>query len=218
MEMYNEFLQTGIPDCLNRHNPLIFRKKDVECKIYMGTDCDGKFITLYQPDNSENDDYDDRKDHFYMFPKDARKNKQTYALTVTCAIQVEVTINNKTTTLPLYSMVLGTIPLMVKSNECIMFDTNIDDMDNGGYFIIKGEDKTIPIEMLQQVFEETYLQNMQKSIFPRIAKYHKQQSKYSGENFPKIFIDNHDYIFKCKNTMRRKFHILFSEFGQPRVS
>jgi DNA-directed RNA polymerase beta subunit len=217
IEMYNDFLQTGIANCLKAHNPLCFKKNDVECNIYMG-DKDGTNIDLVEPDNRDNDDYDERTCHYDMYPNDARRNKKTYALTVICGVEVEMTFLNKekkqeTFTLKFHSIILGTLPLMVNSIKCITNEFPRDNIDKGGYFIIKGEEQILPVEILQRVFEDTYQQNIQ-CILPRIAKYHKQQSKYSGEKLPKLFSDNFDYIFKFKNTMRRRFHILFANHNE----
>jgi DNA-directed RNA polymerase beta subunit len=207
IEKYNDFLSTGIAHCLNAHNPLVFQKKGVECKIYIGR----TGIYLDPPDNRDNDDFDFSHDSYYMSPNDARKNGNTYALNVICDVEVEMTFcEDKKATLRLPTIDLGSLPLMVRSKECFM--SNVGD-DPGGYFIIKGQQKMVSIDILQREFEEAYLQTIEE-ILPRVAKYHKQQSKYSGEKLPQLFNDHYNHIFKCKNRMRRKFHILFKECGE----
>jgi DNA-directed RNA polymerase beta subunit len=73
-------------------------------------------------------------------PEAARKYKLTYSLDV--HIDMNIYNNNKKIIRTANNIWLGSIPIMIGSNECKL-SSLIDKEDNGGYFIIDGVEKIL---------------------------------------------------------------------------
>ena len=167
---FNEFIESdenGIKSIINDNNqPLILYKEQIpgtnnfkyEFKIYFGQTVDLKThkinetikenIFISSPTlHTENDNFE------YMFPNIARLNGLTYASNIYCNISLIINIlDEKITKSKFFEKVnIGKIPIMLKSNLCIL--KNFDDvklresgeciLDQGGYFIINGKEKVI---------------------------------------------------------------------------
>ena len=93
-----------------------------------------------------------------MFPQEAKHRNFTYASTMTVDIKIEYIVRNtenmdspKTITKLLPKINIGKMPIMLKSNICVLSQnrhinpvlTGECSMDCGGYFIIKGSEKTV---------------------------------------------------------------------------
>ena len=93
-----------------------------------------------------------------MMPQEAKLRNFTYASNMTIDIQVEYVIRNselmdnpKIITKVLPKINIGKMPIMLKSSICVLNQQNVLNninsgecsMDCGGYFIIKGSEKTV---------------------------------------------------------------------------
>ena len=92
-----------------------------------------------------------------MFPHEAKLRNFTYASTMTVDIKIDYVVRNtetmetpKTFTKILPKINIGKMPIMLKSSVCVLSQDCIDAsavgecaMDCGGYFIIKGSEKTV---------------------------------------------------------------------------
>ncbi len=86
-----------------------------------------------------------------VLPHTCRLENKTYALTVIVDIEVVYTIGNEKTTQIFNDVVLGKIPLMLKSSLCYLsnmtseqlYDAGECKFELGGYFVIEGSEKVL---------------------------------------------------------------------------
>jgi DNA-directed RNA polymerase beta subunit len=171
--------------------------------------------------DDEDEDYKNLDDQFWMYPEDARKYKLTYFLDLCIYINIELHYQNNEGK-HIQNQInfsfpnrLGGIPLMVRASNCAL---NTMDMFNyyandiGGYFIIDGVEKVLPMELpgelMQQHMKEWYIEQTQ-SVVSRIALlFHN--NNYTGENFPKLFKENYNDIFDFQDGLEISFRKLFT--------
>ena len=155
IESYNHFIEHQINDTINMFNPVILsgdfnekqKKDNLEIKIIFDN------FHMYRPQIHENNGATK-----LMFPQEARLRNFTYNSSMLLDINIEIKKNfgknNKQCELfykKLKKIHIGKIPVMLKSNICILsqykhYDTNITGecyFDAGGYFIINGSEKTV---------------------------------------------------------------------------
>ena len=155
IESYNHFIEHQINDTINMFNPVILsgdfnektKKHNLEIKIIFDN------FHMYRPQIHENNGATK-----LMFPQEARLRNFTYNSAMLLDINIEIKKyfgeNNKQCELfykKLKKIHIGKIPVMLKSNICILsqykhYDTNITGecyFDAGGYFIINGSEKTV---------------------------------------------------------------------------
>ena len=156
LDSYNDFIMNKIPQTLKQFNPLT---------IYLGnkSESSGEFrhnVSLYFGGKEGNEVflsqpvvYDvlkDKKRH--MFPNEARLKNLSYASHLLCNIYVEYkTIDNELITETFKNVQIGLIPIMLKSNNCLLHNQPNETLvqmgecpyDQGGYFIIDGAEKII---------------------------------------------------------------------------
>ena len=162
LDSYNDFILNKIPLTFKQYNPqLVYKDLDkesnkykYEIKIYYGgKDSDKIFLSkpiLY----SKTTQGEIKKQ---MFPNDARLRNLSYSSGIFCDIYIEYTIYDtvsKESTIiekTFESINLGRIPVMLQSNICILDKTTHITKsqmgecryDQGGYFIIDGQEKVI---------------------------------------------------------------------------
>ena len=101
-----------------------------------------------------------------MYPNEARLRDMTYGFTIHYDIEIDFVIKNEAgeyvnSSMTLEKIFLGTMPIMLHSNMCILnnmskefcFNAGECKNDRGGYFIIDGKEKTI-------VCQEQFANNM----------------------------------------------------------
>lgn len=156
IESYNDFIEYQIQKTIKMFNPVIIHsdKDYVEDKgkyileIYIEFDN----FKLYPPQIHENNGATKT-----MLPQEARLRNFTYASNMTVDINIKYIVRNTecmeipiTYQKTLTKINIGKMPLMVKSSVCVLTLNKIDPnlsgecpMDPGGYFIIKGSEKTV---------------------------------------------------------------------------
>lgn len=141
IESYNDFIDNIIPNILSQFFPLSIDFNDSQTDVHNIT-LHIKHISIEQPYFIENNGC-----YKVMTPQLARLRNYTYSLSVNIDINIVITIKNNDTiiTLPdklLKNVLLGKIPIIVKSKYCSMSkDECIYDV--GGYSIINGNEKIL---------------------------------------------------------------------------
>lgn len=158
IESYNNFVNYQIQRTIDMFNQVKIHSENdyipekdaymLECNVYF------KNFKLYPPQIHENNGATR-----VMLPQEAKLRNFTYASTMTVDIDIEYTIRNTECmetpqiikkTIPKIN--IGKMPIMLKSSICVLNQNNNFtnsqltgecSMDSGGYFIIKGSEKTV---------------------------------------------------------------------------
>jgi len=157
IESYNDFVNRQLPQTIQMFNPVMIRSdKDFIAELgqyALETEITFVNLKIHQPHIYENNGSTK-----IMLPTMAKLRNFTYASNMTIDINIKYTIRdtvnmdqprivNKTIT----KISIGKMPIMVKSDICVLNQhshinpTSIDEcaFDHGGYFIIKGSEKTV---------------------------------------------------------------------------
>ena len=155
LESYDHFINHQIQKTIEMFNPVRIHSEhdyDVENDTY-GLEVVIYFenFKLYPPQIHENNGATKM-----MLPQEARLRNFTYASTMTVDIRIEYIVRNsgnEPTILRKFlpKINIGKMPIMVKSSVCVLtqnshiqpIHTGECHMDCGGYFIIKGSEKTV---------------------------------------------------------------------------
>jgi DNA-directed RNA polymerase II subunit RPB2 len=157
IESYNHFINHQVQRTIDMFNPVMVRSENdyieehkmfmLEVAIYFEN------FKLYPPQIHENNGATK-----LMLPQEAKLRNFTYASTMTVDIRIEYIIRNtesmdqpRTVKRFLPKINIGKMPIMLKSSICILTQNNHIHpihtgeckMDCGGYFIIKGSEKTV---------------------------------------------------------------------------
>jgi len=156
VESYNDFVTFQIQKTIDMFNPVQVRSDHDFVKEFNKYSLE-TFITfenfnIYRPQIHENNGATK-----LMFPQEARLRNFTYASNMTVDINIKYVIRNgeglenvQSIHRKLPKIQIGKLPIMLKSNICVLNQYNhIDNkisgeckMDPGGYFIINGSEKT----------------------------------------------------------------------------
>jgi len=157
IESYNHFINYQIQRTIKMFNPVrihsendfIPEKKQYLLEILISFDN----FKLYPPQIHENNGATKT-----MFPQEAKLRNFTYASTMSVDIKIDYVVRNtenmdtpKIISKTLNKINIGKMPIMLKSSICVLNQHDILNnntkgecsMDSGGYFIIKGSEKTV---------------------------------------------------------------------------
>tara|TARA_Y100000768_G_C23990469_1_gene692162 strand:+ start:820 stop:4338 length:3519 start_codon:yes stop_codon:yes gene_type:complete len=156
LESYNDFIENQMKKTIDMFNPLIIKSPQDYIKEFnkyrLEIIINFENMSLYRPEIHENNGSTK-----LMFPNDARLRNFTYSSNITLDLNIEYKILKgenleieEKKMVKLSKIQFGKIPIMLKSNLCIinqynfLNNTKIDEckMDPGGYFIINGSEKT----------------------------------------------------------------------------
>jgi DNA-directed RNA polymerase II subunit RPB2 len=157
IESYNHFVNYQLPRTIQMFNPVtihsdndfVVEKNKYLLEIFISF----SNFKLYPPQIHENNGATKM-----MLPHEAKLRNFTYASNMTLDINVQYVVRNSETmddpkiiekTFPKIN--IGKLPIMLKSSICVLTQnrsihpkhTNECYMDSGGYFIIKGSEKTV---------------------------------------------------------------------------
>jgi len=157
IESYNHFINYQIQRTIQMFNPVVIRSENdyvaekgqyfLEAHVYFDN------FKLYPPQIHENNGATK-----IMLPQEAKLRNFTYASTMTVDLQIKYIIRNteamdtpKVIVKNLPKINIGKMPIMLKSSICVLTQnkhihsqfTGECPMDCGGYFIIKGSEKTV---------------------------------------------------------------------------
>jgi DNA-directed RNA polymerase II subunit RPB2 len=157
IESYNHFINFQIQRTIDMFNPVKIHSENdlvLETDKYI-LEIEISFVNfkLYPPQIHENNGATKT-----MYPREAKLRNFTYASVMTVDINIDYIIRNNdcmntpvTISKTLHKINIGKMPIMLKSSICVLSQKNTLDneyngecaMDSGGYFIIKGSEKTV---------------------------------------------------------------------------
>lgn len=157
LESYNDFVKIRLPKTIEMFNPvvvktdamehLLFDQQEITIKIYFEN------FNLQRPEIHENNGATK-----IMFPQEARLRNLSYSSVMTVDLSIHIIIRkgkNLETTEKLFKKMsnvqIGKMPIMLKSDICVLNlfphlryeESGECKYDTGGYFIIKGSEKTV---------------------------------------------------------------------------
>ncbi len=157
LESFNNFVSFQIPKTIEMFNPvhIVSEKSFVPelGKYNLEVDIVFENFQIFRPQIHENNGATK-----LMFPQEARIRNFTYASNMTVDIQIKYTIrkgerleDTETVHNTLRNIHIGKLPIMLKSNICVLTQhkhldhtiTGECQYDAGGYFIINGSEKTV---------------------------------------------------------------------------
>lgn len=157
IESYNNFINYQIQRTIQMFNPVTIHSENDYVlqydKYLIELVISFENFKLYPPQIHENNGATK-----IMLPQEAKLRNFTYASGMTVDIQIQYIVRNtetmdtpKVITKTLSKINIGKMPIMLKSNICILTQNKYIDplitgecpMDCGGYFIIKGSEKTV---------------------------------------------------------------------------
>jgi len=157
IESYNHFCNYQIQRTIQMFNPVNIRSENdfVENRNQYFLEINVSFLNfkLYPPQIHENNGATK-----LMLPQEAKLRNFTYASTMTVDVQIDYIVRNtedmdtpKVITRTLPKINIGKMPIMLKSSICVLNQnrnihpnyTGECPMDCGGYFVIKGSEKTV---------------------------------------------------------------------------
>ncbi|MEM2759536.1 MAG: DNA-directed RNA polymerase subunit B [Nitrososphaerales archaeon] len=136
LNSYNEFIERGLQSIIDEVNEVVIETAEYPYKIKLGK------IKLQQPRIMELDG-----SVTHLAPMEARLRNLTYA----APIMLECSVVEDGKILETKFIQIGDMPVMVKSNACILHNLpesklvefGEDNRDPGGYFIINGSERVI---------------------------------------------------------------------------
>lgn len=157
IESYNHFINYQILRTIQMFNPVIIHSQNDYCaendKYLLEIFISFENFKLYPPQIHENNGATK-----LMLPQETKLRNFTYASTMTIDLNIQYVIRNteKMDTPKIINKVIpkvniGKMPIMLKSSICVLIQnrhispelTGECPMDAGGYFIIKGSEKTV---------------------------------------------------------------------------
>ena len=157
LESYNNFVNYQIQKTIQMFNPVIVRSEndynESKDKYFLEVFINFTNFKLYPPQIHENNGATKT-----MLPQEAKVRNFTYASTMTVDINIKYVIRNtenmdtpKTVEKTIPKINIGKLPIMLKSSICVLTQnphishqqSGECSMDCGGYFIIKGSEKTV---------------------------------------------------------------------------
>tara|TARA_B100000035_G_C21032790_1_gene569266 strand:+ start:372 stop:4034 length:3663 start_codon:yes stop_codon:yes gene_type:complete len=157
IESYNHFINYQIQRTIQMFNPVLIHSENdyvaEKDKYFLEINISFANFKLYPPQIYENNGATK-----IMLPQEAKLRNFTYASTMTLDINIQYIVRNtenmdnpKIFEKTLSKINIGKIPIMLKSSICVLTQnkqlnnehTGECKMDCGGYFIIKGSEKTV---------------------------------------------------------------------------
>ena len=157
IESYNHFINYQIQRTIQMFNPVTIRSENdyvaEHGQYFLEVSVSFSNFKLYPPQIHENNGATK-----LMLPQEAKLRNFTYASTMTVDLNVQYTVRNTETmdtpkiiTRVLPKINIGKMPIMLKSSICVLNQnrhippelTGECHMDCGGYFIVKGSEKTV---------------------------------------------------------------------------
>jgi len=157
IESYNHFVNYQIQRTIQMFNPVTIRSENdfvlEKEKYFLEVFISFNNFKLYPPQIHENNGATKM-----MLPQEAKLRNFTYASTMTVDVNIKYVVRNtenmdapKTIEKVLPKINIGKLPIMLKSSVCVFTQnshishqyTGECSMDCGGYFIIKGSEKTV---------------------------------------------------------------------------
>ncbi|KAF2257541.1 DNA-directed rna polymeras-like protein III subunit [Lojkania enalia] len=141
IDSYNYFVDVGL-------------RKIIQANRVVRSDFDPKFqltytdIRIERPNRQEEEDLENHRSS--VTPNECRLRDMTYA----APIVVDIIYTRGNTRVKRTGVKIGRLPIMLKSNKCVLSGKNDRDMagleecplDPGGYFVVRGQEKVILVQ------------------------------------------------------------------------
>jgi DNA-directed RNA polymerase beta subunit len=157
IESYNHFINYQMQKTIQMFNPVMIRSEndyvEIHDKYLLEISVSFQNLKLYPPQIYENNGATKT-----MYPQEAKLRNFTYASTMTVDIKIDYIVRNtesmenpRIISKIIQKVNIGKMPIMLKSSICVLTQNRAIDpvymgecpMDCGGYFIIKGSEKTV---------------------------------------------------------------------------
>lgn len=154
-DSFNYFIDEGIPRIITGDPDMVITPNDEEDKTYSKYTL--KFHDVYIPQPTVIEENRELRD---VYPSETRIRDLTYDSPIYVNITEKIELCNGTVeTNTHHRVVLGRIPIMLRSNRCYLSNMNKEERikakeceyDEGGYFIIKGKERVL-IAQLRGVY------------------------------------------------------------------
>lgn len=163
LDSFNHFSLHDIKSTLQKHNPIVFEDEQENiCHLYLGGK-NGEKVAFGKPVIYENNEAS------YMYPNDARLCNMTYCSLVHVDVEMEILLKkdekkreedkkngkeDNDSLLVMDKLLLCKLPIMVNSKLCVLHGLNEEVRvqmgelrnDMGGYFLINGIEKYLPLQ------------------------------------------------------------------------
>lgn len=157
IESYNHFINFQIQRTIQMFNPVVIHSENdfvaEHNQYFLEVQLSFSNFKIYPPQIYENNGATK-----IMLPQEAKLRNFTYASTMTVDVNIQYIVRNteamdtpKIITKTLPKINIGKMPIMLKSSICVLSQnkhihssfTGECEMDCGGYFIVKGSEKTV---------------------------------------------------------------------------
>ena len=146
LDSFADLLTTKIPNFIKGSNPqrvILDEKRTID--VYIGGKAGNRIV--YKPPTEEGEN----ETIASVLPHTCRLENRTYSLEIRVDIDIEYITDGKTTTKSFEDVLLGRIPLMLKSSICPLSSMSADELKQagecafelGGYFIVQGAEKVL---------------------------------------------------------------------------
>ena len=138
IDSYNATLSKSIPGLIQSLNPFMLQLSDRTIEVYIGG-LEGTELRYEAP----------KIDDQPIFPHTCRLENKTYALSIYATVLFRYTLaDNSKKDVTLQDILIGQIPLMLRSDLCYLSSYAAEDIGEckyelGGYFIIDGAEKVL---------------------------------------------------------------------------
>jgi DNA-directed RNA polymerase II subunit RPB2 len=142
LDSYSDFLETKIPRFIQASNPIKLSLEDErQIRIYIGGK-DGNKIRYVSPVDEEG---------MAILPHACRLENKTYTFSIRVDIHIEYDYGTEVETRDFEDILLGKIPLLLKSSICYLrpmtseqlYDAGECKFELGGYFIVNGQERVL---------------------------------------------------------------------------
>jgi DNA-directed RNA polymerase II subunit RPB2 len=139
LDSFNDFLSSKIKVFIKETNPIKLIVDDREIRVWIGG-LDSSRITYASPE-----------DEISILPHSCRLENKTYAFDLKADIDVQYVYSDETETVSFKDILLGQIPLLLKSSLCYLrsltpeqlYEVGECKFELGGYFVITGQERVL---------------------------------------------------------------------------
>lgn len=203
---FNHFINRDLPDIIKDNSRQIIEQKNKDCVRY-----EFKFDNIYVPNPTVIEESRELKN---ITPQDSRIRNLTYESPVYIdVIQIIHKENEEPITTINRRVVLCRIPIMLRSNKCILTNKTKHERikmgeceyDNGGYFILKGNERVV-VSQLRGIYNKP-LTYEQKSM---------EKYKYVTEMRSMSEYTSHSILIKLLyNDDNKSIYVQLPFFSEP---
>ena len=206
IDSYNSSIVNQIPKVIRQFNPIVsnIENKIVEVHIGCRRDADDNiifdedFIQIKPPVIQEIQENGEIK-HRPLYPNEARLKNLTYNFELEANAVFKIISEGEDPEYRQGTVVLGKIPILLKSNMCIlnnMPEPVLREMgecpfDKGGYFIVDGKEKVL-VAQERQVENKLYINYHNASEEYQCSIRSSAENKFEPARVTKLFLDKNN--------------------------